>query len=44
MLKIILQLLKPKPPDVSLGEYNQLLEMCIQLQEEINELKKIKWN
>lgn len=34
MYKLILKLLKPKPPDVSLGEYNQLLEAYVELQEE----------
>ena len=34
MLKLILKLLKPKPPDISQGEYNQLLEAHILLMEE----------
>ena len=34
MLKLLLNLLKPKPPDVSQGEYNQLLEAHILLMEE----------
>lgn len=39
MLKLILNLLKPKPPDVSQGEYNQLVEYCNELLEEIIKLK-----
>ena len=39
MLKLILQLLKPKPPDVSKGEYIQLLEYTNELLEEIIKLK-----
>ena len=34
MLKLLLKLLKPKPPDVSQGEYNQLLEAHVLLMEE----------
>lgn len=34
MLRLILNLLKPKPPDISQGEYNQLLEAHILLMEE----------
>lgn len=34
MLKLILKLLKPKPPDISQGEYNQLLEAHVLLMEE----------
>ena len=39
MLSLILNLLKPKPPDVSQGEYNQLLEFNNELLEEIIKLK-----
>ena len=34
MLKLLLKLLKPKPPDISQGEYNQLLEAHVLLMEE----------
>jgi len=34
MLRLILNLLKPKPPDISQGEYNQLLEAHVLLMEE----------
>ena len=39
MLRLILNLLKPKPPDVSQGEYIQLLEYTNELLEEIIKLK-----
>ena len=39
MLRLILQLLKPKPPDVSQGEYIQLVEYCNELLIEIIKLK-----
>ena len=39
MIKLILKLLKPKPPDVSQGEYIQLLEYTNELLEEIIKLK-----
>ena len=39
MLRFILKLLKPKPPDVSQGEYIQLIEYCNELLEEIIKLK-----
>ena len=38
MLRLILNLLKPKPPDVSQGEYIQLLEYTNELLEEIIKL------
>ena len=51
MLRLILNLLKPKPPDVSQGEYNQLIEYCnelleenIKLQIENQNLKKLYQN
>ena len=39
MLRLLLKLLKPKPPDVSQGEYIQLVEYCNELLEEIIKLK-----
>jgi len=39
VLKLILKLLKPKQPDVSQGEYIQLLEYTNELLEEIIKLK-----
>ena len=39
MFSLILNLLKPKPPDVSQGEYNQLLEFNNELLEEIIKIK-----
>lgn len=39
MLRLILKLLKPKPPDISQGEYTQLLEYNNELLEEIIKLK-----
>lgn len=39
MLRLLLNLLKPKPPDVSQGEYIQLLEYTNELLEEIIKLK-----
>lgn len=39
MLRLILNLLKPKPPNVSQGEYIQLLEYTNELLEEIIKLK-----
>lgn len=39
MLRLLLKLLKPKPPDVSQGEYIQLIEYCNELLEEIIKLK-----
>lgn len=39
MLKLLLKFLKPKPPDVSQGEYIQLLEYTNDLLEEIIKLK-----
>ena len=39
MLRLILKLLKPKQPDVSQGEYNQLVEYCNELLIEIIKLK-----
>ena len=39
MIKLLLQLLKPKSPDVSQGEYIQLVEYCNELLEEIIKLK-----
>ena len=39
MLRLLLKILKPKPPDVSQGEYIQLLEYTNELLEEIIKLK-----
>ena len=39
MLNLLLKFMKPKPPDVSQGEYNQLLEYTNKLLEEIIKLK-----
>lgn len=39
MLRLLLNLLKPKPPDISQGEYIQLLEYTNELLEEIIKLK-----
>lgn len=39
MLRLIMKLLKPKQPDVSQGEYIQLLEYTNELLEEIIKLK-----
>lgn len=39
MIRLLLKLLKPKPPDVSQGEYIQLLEYTNELLEEIIKLK-----
>ncbi len=39
MLRLILKLLKPKTPDVSQGEYIQLIEYCNELLIEIIKLK-----
>ena len=39
MLRLLLKLLKPKPPDISQGEYIRLLEYTNELLEEIIKLK-----
>lgn len=39
MLRLIMKFLKPKQPDVSQGEYIQLIEYCNELLEEIIKLK-----
>ena len=39
MLRLLLKILKPKPPDISQGEYIQLLEYTNELLEEIIKLK-----